>query len=610
MKVPTYTSQSALSGKSGGKMLSVQASPAGFSQVASAFKNFADTTSKVAWSMYEQEVKAKRSSDLAAAQNTYDKQLNEYALASLSNNDPKSIVSNWNSSTKSSMASIANGIEDPVVKRRFMSWATDTTTDKTLGVMKIARSKEIDLGKAHMFERINNLKRTMAEGSQVEKTGASRELFGFSGVGRSGEKITSLGIYDQMASLGYITNTEAVGLKEGAKGDIDELEVRTSLATIGVNEDEQAATDLLNSLLDPKNYSDLPPEVRNSLINTTNTLQDSIISSKISRTRQEQAAAEKLIRSKQREGSQKFWASIEGGKPINPTELLRMYTNDELTEKSYTAYKDFVQSGAWANVDDELLRLELTNDILNAQTDLELENLQERVNSSFEEKLVQGDTAVQLQKEITARLDKTNISKEKKFYGNLVDELKVEVENDSRGYDQLALDALLLSDAKSTYNRIITDPNSNMSPQEAYEYVRDLYVSGIQLKTRDLPLQPQILEFLQDKGLATNSSKDGRILDLEAFTQENWMEVMDHIVSDDIMNGYEKALDLQTLQERWDDWNTLAKRRRTKFSPFGKKTDEDGSIRLLTQEEYNEEKNEKEYRKKLLLNSVQKELGQ
>ena len=149
-----------------------------------------------------------------------------------------------------------------------------------------------------------------------------------------------------------------------------------------------------------------------------------------------------------------------------------------------------------------------------------------------------------------------------------------------------------------------------MSPQEAYEYVRDLYVSGIQLKTRDLPLQPQILEFLQDKGLATNSSKDGRILDLEAFTQENWMEVMDHIVSDDIMNGYEKALDLQTLQERWDDWNTLAKRRRTKFSPFGKKTDEDGSIRLLTQEEYNEEKNEKEYRKKLLLNSVQKELNQ
>ncbi len=595
MKVPTYTSESALSGKSGGKMLSVQASPAGFSQVASAFKNFADTTSKVAYSLYEAEVKTKRAGELAAAQNQYATDLNQYALNSLNDNDPKSIIANWNNDTKSSMTSISNTIEDPVVKRRFNSWANDTTTEKTLGVMKVVRAKQIDISKSQFLEREIYLKDQIANGSRVEKASATIELFG------DPEK-NIMGLYEQMASLGLITNTEAVTNNEAAISDIAELEVRTLFSNIKASKNPEKAGELLLELMEGKSgsYPDLDDEDRNTLISQVSTLENSLISQINAENRQEESAADRARIKRHREGLSKVLQSFDDLTPMLFDEVSVMFENDEISNSDFKWLREKMMGGT-TDIDDGDLYTDIHRQILQATDDEELDFLFDLVKNQTKLDKLTKESSAALTKAIFEQRDDTDLAKEKKMYSGLIDKLTANIPKES--YDA-SVAGILHNEARILFDRIISDPNSKMTPKEAYDYVADLYLDGMGLgvsyiplsdQTRNFVLQmnPELFSFKQDSSTRNDFSIGGDF-NFENWTSQHFINV-EKFIRNDAESGlsvFEQTLEYETLLEARGQWETMAIRRRTPTYPNGFKEEEIGGVmvkRMLTKEEYDNE---------------------
>jgi len=595
MKVPTYTSQSALSGKSGGKMFNVQASPAGFSQVASAFKNFADTTSKVAYSLYEAEVKTKRAGELAAAQNEYSTDLNQYALNSLNDNDPKSIIANWNNNTKLSMVSISDSIEDPVVKRRFNSWASDTTTEKTLNVMKVVRAKQIDIAKSHFIEREIYLKDRIANGSRVEKASATIELFG-------DPETNTIGLYEEMASLGLITNTEAVTSNEAAISDIAELEVRTLLSSIKASKNPEKAGELLLELMEGKSgeYPDLDDEDRNTLISQVSTLENSLISQINAENREQARIDEEAQIKRHNEGLAKVLQSLDGPTPMLFDELEVMFKNDEISSDDYKYLRQKMLGGT-TDIDDGDLYTDLHRQILQATDDEELDHLFDTIKNQTKLNKLTKESSASLTKAIFEQRDDTDLAKEKKKYSGLIDKLTANIPKES--YDA-SVAGILHNEARILFDRIISDPNSKMTPKAAYDYVADLYLDGMGLGVSYIPLSdqtrnfilrmnPELFGFKQDSSTRNDFSIGGD------FNFENWTSThfigVEKFIRNDAESGlsvFEQTLEYETLLEARGQWETMAIRRRTPTYPNGFIEEEIDGVtvkRMLTKEEYDNE---------------------
>ena len=119
MKVPTYQTQGNKTASGGSIQMSVQASPGALSQGYDAQYNLAMTAQSESLKWYETELKAERASKLAAAENQLTQTLQDQQLkaADLSKTDPAKALKNYNAVIKSTKSSLANKIDDEIVKK-------------------------------------------------------------------------------------------------------------------------------------------------------------------------------------------------------------------------------------------------------------------------------------------------------------------------------------------------------------------------------------------------------------------------------------------------------------------------------------------------------------
>ena len=138
MKVPTYTSQSLQTAKTGAGSFSVQASPANTAMGFAAQGEFLSQLQGTSLKFLEMETKMQRQTELSQAENALDFEMQNLTMAALNNTNPTSMMDNWNRGTAKLYSNISMKIEDPVVRRAFVSKAKDTILQKRLSVMKTA----------------------------------------------------------------------------------------------------------------------------------------------------------------------------------------------------------------------------------------------------------------------------------------------------------------------------------------------------------------------------------------------------------------------------------------------------------------------------------------
>ena len=150
MKVPSYQKQATLTNQTGGMRFTVSASPDQFSQVANAQINLFTQLENTFGKLHENEVKVQREGALSKAKNEWTS--NSQKLELINQNQPiEKQISNWDLLSLNNTNKIANSISDKVVRKRFMSWASEENNTYVNNVNKLVRARFIDQAKTNIL---------------------------------------------------------------------------------------------------------------------------------------------------------------------------------------------------------------------------------------------------------------------------------------------------------------------------------------------------------------------------------------------------------------------------------------------------------------------------
>jgi len=350
MKVPTYTSQSLQTAKTGAGSFSVQASPANTAMGFAAQGEFLSQLQGTSLKFLEIETKMQRQTELSQAENALDFEMQNLTMAALNNTNPTSMMDNWNRGTAKLYSNISMKIEDPVVRRAFVSKAKDTILRKRLSVMKTARARRIENAKAVSETEIYNTKRKIATGSPSEREAAKLKLFGREATvddfGNPVPKVPS--IYERMFNNGLISATEKVTQELDARGDIDNMEIAQDMTAARVSGNPAHVERIIGNLDNPAMYPDLFGEERDGLMSKAIALRDALRQDRITKEKQKIELDNKVKKGKQDETFREFNLRLDRGDvPANqeldasnfPPTLEEVEHKYELGQLDHTQYK-------------------------------------------------------------------------------------------------------------------------------------------------------------------------------------------------------------------------------------------------------------------------------
>lgn len=267
MRVPTYQAQGKRSVEVSAQQMSVRANPGALSAESQALANFGQTAARAGAQWYEQSLKAKRGADLAGAESALATELRDIEMKSM-NTNPDDVPTLYKQETAAAVARIVQGIQDPVVQRRFKSSAGTAVLNKSVSVFKEARVRGIDGQIATYDQNIEQLVNVIANGNRAEAHAARVKLFG----GNLPDGSQTAGIFEEMSGAGYIKASDVLSRRQGAEQRIDYLGAQSIINGIAIRRDPTDAENFLITLQDPKNFPNMKPEKREQLINRTNTL--------------------------------------------------------------------------------------------------------------------------------------------------------------------------------------------------------------------------------------------------------------------------------------------------------------------------------------------------
>ena len=174
--------------------------------------NFGQTAARAGTQWYEQSLKAKRGADLAGAESALATRLRDIEMQSM-NTNPDDVPTLYNQETKAAVAEITQGIQDPVVQRRFRAAAGTAVLNKSVTVFKEARVRGIDGQIATYDQNIEQLINVIATGGRAEAHAARVKLFG----GTAADGSQTSGIFEEMSTAGYIKASEVLSRRQGAE---------------------------------------------------------------------------------------------------------------------------------------------------------------------------------------------------------------------------------------------------------------------------------------------------------------------------------------------------------------------------------------------------------
>ena len=483
MKVPTYTAQSDVTNRTGQTPLRVQANVGAATQAISAQADLFQQAQRTSMQFLEQETKLQRATELAALENNFAARLQEANLAAMDNQNPTSMMTNWNESVKRTLNDLGRDIDDPVVRRRFIASASNDILAGRLNIMKQARANRIDQSKATYLKKIDTLKKLAYNGNSVERMKAMRELYGSPGVDTGDAAFRSpavVGVFQQMENLGLLSAAGRVELEMDTRVEMESGEIYQDLSAAAVSGNPDHADAIVRNLSNPDQYPNVIGSARNALLNKAISLRDSLEDDAIANEKAEIELKNKQQKQTQDKNNLDLTVRLSmqeqnpggfEGQRVTLREIDELGKAGKLNATDYKALKKRLMEGGPDQSNGQVM-FDLRQEINDAQDKNDLDEIRRDLPTFIANKSITTSDAATILKEIEQAETKTPralaIKEQRK---NLLRVLGV-------GSDGLipAINAVdrvnqtfVINDALNTYSDLVN--NQNVDPEEAYNYL-------------------------------------------------------------------------------------------------------------------------------------------
>ena len=490
MKVPTYTRQTGLTTKTGATAFSVRANPGALSAGLSGLTTLANAAQDYAVN----EVKERRQNELTQKENEYKLKLQELQVE-MSQTDPtivmqgdkKNGILSYDERAREIRNNLGLEIDSKIVRKRFNASATQEAFQERISVMQDARNREIDKNKATKLQAAELLFRDVTQGSGNKKTNALAKLFGGSmPTGPSGmdtEQVT--GIFDEMASRGLITNTQAVQYTQKYKQRIDKSDSRNRLIQADKSGDPAQAAQLIQDLGNPANFANMTQEDRDTALKQAVDMEQALRKRQLSQLEKQERLDKKAQKNRHDTTSrtmlskiQKFRADpTEANRAAIPTlvDIADALVSDQIDDTQAKLLTGLINDEDADQRDPDLI-MSIFQGIGNAQDADEVAEQTSRITPNMGTGgSIPLDDALKLQRYADSKLTKTRESDDIKFYGDQLDDLtgQTAFRLGKLGVGQDEIERQL--DAADTYRRLVLDPDKPMKPRDAYQMVGEQF---------------------------------------------------------------------------------------------------------------------------------------
>ena len=483
MKVPTYTAQSDVTNRTGQTPLRVQANVGAATQAISAQADLFQQAQRTSMQFLEQDTKLQRATELAALENNFAARLQEANLAAMDNQNPRSMMTNWNESVKNTLNDLGRDISDPVVRRRFIASASNDILAGRLNIMKQARANRIDQSKATYLKKIDTLKKLAYNGNSVERMKAMRELYGSPGVDTGDAAFRSpavVGVFQQMENLGLLSAAGRVELEMDTRVEMESGEIYQDLSAAAVSGNPDHADAIVRNLSNPDQYPNVIGSARNALLNKAISLRDSLEDDAIANEKAKIELENKQQKQTQDKNNLDLTVRLSmqeqnpggfEGQRVTLREIDELGKAGKLNANDYKALKKRLMEGGPDQSNGQVM-FDLRQDIDDAKDKNDLDEIRRDLPTFIANKSITTSDAATILKEIEQAETKTPralaIKEQRK---NLLRVLGV-------GSDGLipAINAVdrvnqtfVINDALNTYSDLVN--NQNVDPEEAYNYL-------------------------------------------------------------------------------------------------------------------------------------------
>jgi len=546
MRVPTYTKQTARTSKTGATAFSVRADP----NALSAGLRGLSTLASAAETYVVNEVKERRKSELTAKENQYKIALQELQVE-MSTQDPTLVmeggirngnaVKSYDARAKEIRDGLGLDINSSVVRKRFMSSATQEALQERVSVYQDARNREIDANKATELQAAELLFQDAATGGANKKTNALLKLFG--GVDAGGNQVT--GIFDNMAERRYLTEVQAFQYTQNFKQRLDRSDVRGRLTAADASDDPGQADQIVQDIGDPRNFTNLKQEDRDTHLKQAVDLAQAL-------RRRQVANAEKREKTDKRDQTKRhkttaraLLAKIQKFKaePDNPTykaqlprplEIAEALALDQINETTAKLLTGLLNDED-AEQRDPALILDIFDKIGDAETPDEIDEQLDRLDGKIGAggKVPLND-AINLQKYGDSKKANTRESGDIKFYQNQLNDLTGQTAFRLSGIGVGADEIKRQLDAEDTYRRLVLNPDGPLKPRDAYLEVAEQFVRARKANINFLAPASFLQRFFNGETP-------------ETWTRESVAAARQSIQNEPDMSHLEKALEFETL---------------------------------------------------------------
>jgi len=554
MKVPTYTAQSDVTNRTGQTPLRVQANVNAATQAISAQGEFFQQAQRTSLTFLEQETKLQRATELAALENNFAARLQEHSLTAMDNQNPTSMMTNWNNSVKKTLNDLGRDISDPVVRRRFIASASNDILTGRLNIMKQARANRIDQSKATYLKKADRLKKLAYNGNSTERMKAMRELYGSPKIDTGDAAFASpavTGVFQEMENLGLISAAGRVQLEMDTRVEMESGEIYQDLSAAAVSGNPAHADAIVDNLANPDQYPNIVGSARNTLINKAIALRDSLTDDTIAKKK---AAIE--LASKQRVETQKATnadmllrlsqeidneGSYEGER-VTVADIDKAFKARELNATDYKALKKLRLEGGPTSSDANVM-FDIRQQISQATSKDDLNSIREDLPNYIENKILTPGDAVTISNELQQQEARTpraiRIKEERK---NLMRVLGVNIDGSGLYNAEIGIGTkMAINDALRTYDDMVA--NHDVNPTEAYTYLSNNFV-----KQKDFASDFEAANFLAPTSFILDMVKG---LSAGPMAQEEYNDIFTAIVESQLAPRmqHEEKLTLDLIRE-------------------------------------------------------------
>ncbi len=544
MRVPTYTKQTGLTNKTGATAFSVRANPGALSAGLSGLATLAGA----AETYMVNEVKERRQTELTQKENEYKLKLQELQVE-MSQTDPtivmqgdkKNGILSFDERARKIRNNLGLKIDSKIVRKRFNASATQEALQERISVMQDARNREIDKNKATKLESAELLFKDVTQGSGNKKTNALAKLFGGVDVNT---QLPITGIFDEMASRGLITDTQALQYTQKYKQRIDKSDSRNRLIQADKAGDPAQAAQLIQDLGNPANFANMTQEDRDTALKQAVDMEQALRKRQLATLEKQEKKDKKAQTERHDTTTRNMLGAIQKFKadptPANQAALPKLIDiadallSDQIDDTQAKLLTALVNDED-ADQRDPNLIIDIFQKIGDAQDADEVEKQTKRIVPNMGTGgTIPLDDALKLQRYADSKLTKTRQSDDVKFYGDQLNDLTGQtafrISGIGLGQDEIERQL----DAADTYRQLVLDPDKPLDPKDAYQQVAEQFFRA---KKDDL-------NFLAPASFLQNH--------FEGATPDTWTREMVDNARSSIRNNLnmsqlEKSLEYETL---------------------------------------------------------------